>query len=219
MKNRAWMGLTAAVVAAMAITVPMAVAGDHPSGGSKTASTEGAKGAKIGDMAPAFSLKDQDGNTVSLADYKGKIVVLEWFNDDCPVVVRCHKAKTMTTLASEFKAKDVVWLAIDSTNPKHGNFGTNKETLKSWGITYPVLNDAEGTTGKAYGAATTPHMFIIGKDGRLAYMGAIDNDKSGNMPEAERTNYVKQALNQLVAGETVTTAETKSYGCSVKYAG
>lgn len=219
MKNRAWMGLTAAVVAAMAMTVPMAVAGDHPSGGSKTAATEGAKGAKIGDMAPAFSLKDQDGKTVSLADYKGKIVVLEWFNDDCPAVEGAHKKKAMVPVAAEFAAKDVVWLAIDSTNAKHGNFGTNKEKLKSWGIAYPVLTDAEGTTGKAYGATNTPHMFIIGKDGKLAYKGAIDNDQRGEKTGSDYTNYVKQALNQLVAGETVTTAETKAYGCSVKYAG
>lgn len=218
MKNRAWMGLSVVVVAAMALAAPMVIAGE-PSKDKSGMTAETKTGVKIGEMAPAFSLKDQDGKTVSLADYKGKIVVLEWFNDDCPVVVRCHKAKTMTTIANEFKAKDVVWLAIDSTNTKHANFGTNKDTLKEWGITYPVLQDADGKTGKAYGATNTPHMFIIGKDGKLAYMGAIDNDKSGNMPEAERTNYVKQALNQLVAGETVTTPETKAYGCTVKYGG
>lgn len=221
MKNRTWLGLTAAAVAALALAAPMVSAGgpDKDKGNMPAKSNEAKGGVKIGQMAPAFELKDQDGKTVKLSDFAGKVVVLEWFNDDCPAVKKCHEKKAMTPIAAEFAGKGVVWLAIDSTNPKHENFGTSKDTLKDWGVTYPVLQDADGKTGKAYGATNTPHMFIIGKDGKLAYKGAIDNDPRGEKTGGDYTNYVKQALDQILAGETVTTAETKAYGCSVKYGG
>lgn len=210
--------LTAGLVAAMSLSaVSIVNAGDKDKGHTAARMSEG--GLKIGDTAPAFALKDQNGKDVKLGDFAGKVVVLEWFNDDCPVVVRCYKSKTSTTLAKEFKSKDVVWIAIDSTNAGHDNFGINKDTLTQWGIDFPVLQDAEGTVGKAYGAKRTPHMFIIGKDGKLAYQGAIDNNDKGDKAEADTVNYVRQALNQIIAGETVTQAETKAYGCSVKYKG
>src|SRR5580692_10858670 len=135
-------------------------------------------GADIGKPAPAFSLQDQNGKTVSLSDYAGKIVVLEWTNPNCPIVGRHYQAKTMVTLAVEFVPKGVVWLAVNSTHTD-GN-AENLAWVNKNGLSYPVLNDASGTVGKAYGAKTTPNMFIIGKDGTLLDSGGIDNDPDGD---------------------------------------
>lgn len=169
----------------------------------------------IGSSAPQFTLQDENGKSVSLSDYAGKIVVLEWTNPECPIVQRHYKAKTMTTLQQQYKPQDVVWLAINST---HDN--TNAQNLawvKENGMQYPVLNDATGVTGHAYGATNTPHMYIIDKTGKLAYEGAIDNDPQGSMSTG-KINYVSQALNELLAGKTVSTAVTQAYGCGVHYA-
>ncbi|HTW95381.1 MAG TPA: thioredoxin family protein [Tepidisphaeraceae bacterium] len=169
----------------------------------------------IGKPAPQFTLQDATGQTISLKDYAGKIVVLEWTNPQCPFVRRHYREKTMTTLAGKYKSDDVVWLAIDSSS-----FVTDAD-LKSWAgqeqIPYPILNDAKGTVGHAYDATNTPEMFIIGKDGNLLYEGAIDNDRD-NDKGADRVNYVKQALSQILAGKSVTVTQTKPYGCTVKYA-
>ena len=172
--------------------------------------------AKIGEAAPAFTLHDTTGKSHSLADYSGKIVVLEWINPDCPFVVRHYNLDTMTNLAS--KNKDVVWLAIATTG------SANADNLKTFaqkeGISYPILLDPEGTTGMAYGAKTTPHMYSIDKEGKLAYAGAIDDQAIGepNAPAKEGTvNYVDKALTELASGSTVSQPETKAYGCSVKY--
>ena len=172
-------------------------------------------GADIGKSAPAFSLQDQNGKTVSLSDYSGKIVVLEWTNPECPFVQRHYKAKTMTTLADEFSSKGVVWLAINSTHTA-GN-ADNLAWVNKNSLSYPILNDASGTVGKAYGAKTTPNMFIIGKDGTLLYSGGIDNDPDGDKGAAT-VNYVRQALTEILGGSAVSVPETKPYGCSVKYA-
>ncbi|HVZ94396.1 MAG TPA: redoxin domain-containing protein [Phycisphaerales bacterium] len=223
--NHRMMSLSAALLAAMAIAAGSVIAGEPSKGdkGAAPAAKAGGneaspKGVKIGDKAPDFTLKDTNGKEVKLSSYTGKIVVLEWFNDDCPVVKQAHEDKsTMVNIASEFAPKGVVWIAIDSTNTKHANYGVNKDTVKSWGMDYPVLQDPDGKVGHAYGATNTPHMFIIGKDGKLAYKGAIDNDQRHEKPAAERVNYVKQALNQLTNGETVTEPETRAYGCTVKY--
>jgi len=175
--------------------------------------------AKIGETAPTFTLTDTDGKTVSLADYKDKIVVLEWFNPECPHVVKHHaKTTTFNDLHKEFSDKGVVFLAINSGAP--GKQGAGKELnakyKKEWNKAYPILLDESGTVGKAYDAKTTPHMYIIGKDGKLAYKGGIDNQKA--FDAKDYTNYVKQTLNQMIKGETITEPETKNYGCGVKYA-
>jgi peroxiredoxin len=164
--------------------------------------------------APGFTLTDQDGKTHSLSDYEGKLIVLEWTNTDCPFVKRHYDAKTMTTLADKYVPKDVVWLTINSSH--YADQKMNKEFTEKYGITYPVLDDSGGKVGKLYGAKTTPHMFIINKDGMIVYEGAIDNDPAGDKEEI--TNYVEIALDELLAGKGVTTAETQPYGCSVKYA-
>lgn len=171
--------------------------------------------AEIGKPAPQFSLQDQNGKTVSLSDYSGKIVVLEWTNPNCPIVGRHYKAKTMVTLAGEFVPKGVVWLAVNSTHTDGD--AENLAWVNKNSLSYPVLNDASGTVGKAYGAKTTPNMFIVGKDGTLLYSGGIDNDPDGDKGAAT-VNYVRQALTEILGGSAVSVPETKPYGCSVKYA-
>ncbi|MGD9688198.1 MAG: thioredoxin family protein [Phycisphaerales bacterium] len=168
--------------------------------------------AKVGEAAPAFTLTDTSGKEVKLSDFKDKVVVLEWFNPGCPVVIDMYKKGTMGKLYNEFKDKGVVFLAINSGGPGQQGHGTaaNADAKKEWKIEYPILLDETGTVGKAYGATNTPHMFVIGKDGKLAYAGAIDDKKD--------KNYVHAALTEILAGKPVSTAETRAYGCSVKYA-
>jgi peroxiredoxin len=170
--------------------------------------------AKIGAPAPLFSLPDQNGKTVNLADFSGKIVVLEWWNNECPVVQRHYKANTMNSLVTKYKDKDVVWLAINSTNGKTN--ADNKKAGDAWTMDRPILNDSPGDVGHAYGATNTPGMYVIDKQGVLAYMGAIDDDTSGK--NGHPKNYVSQAIDQLLAGQSVSEPQTKQYGCSVKYA-
>jgi peroxiredoxin len=169
--------------------------------------------------APSFTLKNFDSRDVSLADFQGKIVVLEWLNYDCPFVKYHYEtASTMVDLANKYAEKGVVWLAINSTN--YATNETNKDFAKKDSIPYPILDDHEGTVGHAYGAKHTPELFIIGKDGQIAYHGAIDNAPFGKLSEGqnEKINYVDKALTELLAGKEVTVSKTKPYGCTVKYA-
>ncbi len=168
---------------------------------------------KVGEQAPDFSLQDQNGKTVSLSDFKGKIVVLEWFNDGCPFVQRHYKARTMNELADKYKDKDVVWLAINSTNGK--TVADNKTAADSLGVNHPILADVDTKVAKEYGAKSTPHMFITDKDGKVAYEGGIDNDPSGD--KSDRVNYVDKALSELTDGKSVSQPETAHYGCGVHY--
>ena len=172
------------------------------------------KKAKIGEAAPDFTLKDTDGKDVTLSSFAGKIVVLEWFNPECPVVVRWYQDGDMNKVYDKYKDKEIVWLAVNTT--KGHTVDADKAAMKKWNIARPVLNDADGKVGRAYGAKTTPHMFIIDKEGRLAYAGAIDDDQSGRKGESA-TNYVAKALDELLAGDRVSTPESQPYGCSVKY--
>src|SRR5215213_4933949 len=197
--------IPAAAVIAVALLLSTRAIADHHEGGAKAA---------IGKAAPNFTLKDQNGKSVSLADFKGKTVVLEWFNQGCPYVVRHYKAKTMTTTADKYKDKDVVWLAINTTAGKTAE--DNKASAEAWGIPYPILSDTSSSVAQAYGAKSTPHMFVIDKEGKLAFKGAIDDDSSADGGKATK-NFVAQALDELLAGKPVSTSETKSYGCGVKY--
>jgi peroxiredoxin len=169
--------------------------------------------ATVGKRAPEFELKDESGKTHKLSDYKGKIVVLEWTNPDCPYVVRHYEAKTMQKTWEKFGPEKVVWLAVDSSNfvkPESSTEWKGKE-----GFGYPVLQDPSGTVGKLYEAKTTPHMYIVDAEGVLRYNGAIDDDPRGKS-EAP-TNHVEQALGALLEGKDVPQTNTKPYGCSVKY--
>jgi peroxiredoxin len=173
----------------------------------------------VGDPAPAFTLKCLSGMDHSLGDFKGKIVVLEWTNPGCPVVARHYKDGLMQAAQKAAREKQVVWLAVNSTHPEHANYRQPEELKKTyteWQAAYATqLMDADGATGRAYGAKTTPHIFVIDAEGKIAYNGAIDDDTSGKNPE--RVNYALAAIDALAAGKPVAMATTKPYGCSVKY--
>lgn len=172
---------------------------------------------EIGKAAPAFELKDTDGKTVKLSDFKGKIVVLEWFNPECPVIVKQHSEGPLKDAAANATKEGVVWLAINSSAAGKDGHGLekNKKAKTEWKLDHPILLDEEGTVGMAYGSKNTPTMYIIDSKGMLAYRGAIDNAQEG---KPELVNYVAVALREIKAGKPVSTAETKPYGCSVKYA-
>lgn len=165
--------------------------------------------------APDFTLTDQAGKTHTLSDYRGKVVVLEWFNPDCPFVQRHHvERNTMVVLAREYAQKDVVWLGVNST--KYMDTAANKAIHEKWSLPYPMLVDQDGKVGRMYGAKTTPHMFVIDPTGAIVYAGGIDDDPRGTS-EAP-TNHVAAALAELTSGKPVSTREARPYGCSVKYA-
>ena len=173
---------------------------------------------EIGDSAPEFNLRSVSGETVKLSDHKGKLVVLEWFNPGCPFVKHAHGKGVMAETIANTKSADTVWLAINSGG--EGKQGAavqaNEGAISKWSIEHPVLMDPTGEVGKLYSAKTTPHIYVIDKEGKLAYQGAHDNAPRGKA-KGEYVDYVKQAVTELQAGKTVSTAETKPYGCSVKY--
>jgi peroxiredoxin len=184
--------------------------------------TPAAEHATIGAPAPDFTLPDLDGHDVHLASFRGRTVVLEWFNPQCPFVNKSHTKGSLKTAASRHTAEGVTWLAIDSAAP--GKQGYEVETIRAavarFGLSHPVLRDANGAVGHAYGATNTPHMFVIDKNGVLVYGGAIDNspDAEGESPQGGvLVNYVDAALEDLSAGRPVRTPSTKAYGCGVKY--
>lgn len=189
-----------------------------------TAAGPGDEAAKPGDKAPDFTLKDTAGTEHKLSEILAKddtkAVVLEWFNADCPYVVRHYEQdKTMTELQKKYKDKGVVWLAINSG--KEGQQGAgrdrNHRAVSEWKMDYPILLDPTTETAAAYGARTTPHMYVITSEGVLAYAGGIDNDSRGNMEDDERINYVERALESVLNGSSVETATARPYGCAVKY--
>ena len=210
--NRTLIGAIVGIAAALAFVgglfVAIQPAAAHPGHDGEHAA--------IGQPAPDFELMDQDGNPVRLSDHKGKIVVLEQFNDQCPFVVKWYKEGDMNDLAAEFPEEEVVWLAVDSSN--FSSVEENKQIAGEWSIDRPLLDDSDGKVGQMYGAKTTPHMFVIDKEGVLRYSGAIDSNPSADTADIEKAdNYVRMAVDALMLGETVETAETKPYGCSVKY--
>jgi peroxiredoxin len=190
--------------------------------GVSSSHADSKQSAVVGKPATDFSLKDLQGNEVKLASFKGKVVVLEWFNPGCPFVKRSHTVGSLVDTARRHAKDGVVWLAINSgAAGKEGNAVTmNTETAKAWSMAYPILRDESGTVGKAYGATNTPNMFVIDKTGTVVYGGAIDNspDGEGQSPQGGKlVNYVDAALADVAAGRPVQTAVTKPYGCSVKY--
>jgi peroxiredoxin len=181
-----------------------------------------AAGAEPGAPAPDFTLKDLDGKSVHLADLKGKLVVLEWFNPECPFVRAAHTKGSLVGYAGTAVKRGVVWLAVNSAAPgKQGNgIDKNRAGVTAFKLSHPVLLDESGAVGRAYGATNTPHLFVIGKDQKLLYKGAIDNspDGEGGSPEGGGLiNYVEQALADIAAGRPIKTPSTKAYGCRVKY--
>ena len=177
----------------------------------------------VGQAAPAFSVTDTSGKTVSLADFKGKHVVLEWVNPGCPYVQKHYNSANMPGTQKDATAQGVVWLAVNSTHTGASDYMAPAQ-LAGWmkdkgGAPTATLMDADGKVGRAYGARTTPHMYLIDPQGKLVYAGAIDSKASSNPADIKTaTNYVKQAVGESLAGKPVSTAVTRAYGCSVKYA-
>ena len=175
-----------------------------------------------GAAAPDISVTDSNGKTHTVSQYRGKTVVLEWFNPGCPFVVKHYGSGNMQKLQEEFTGKGVVWLTINSSAPFRQGHLTPEEAnakITEWKMKpTALLLDPDGKAGQTYGAKNTPHMFVINPDGKVIYQGAIDS-KPSSKPEdiAGSTNYVKVALDESMAGKTVTTASTRPYGCSVKY--
>ena len=180
--------------------------------------------AKVNEPAPGFTLKDSNGKTVKLADFVGKdIVVLEWLNYECPFVRKHYDTKNMQDLQAKYTAKGVKWFSIISSGAgQEGNFPP-KEVIarnkKEGGHQTAVLLDYDGKVGKSYGAKTTPHMFVIGKDGKIAYMGGIDDKRSTDKEDVKTAkNFVAAALDEMSESKPVTVASAPAYGCSINYA-
>ena len=177
----------------------------------------------IGEAAPEFKLSDSEGKIHSLSQYKGKIVVLEWTNYECPFVVKHYDSGNMQEIQKKYVAKEVIWLSICSSGKgKQGNFSNSKlkeKITKCNAACSAYLIDEDGKVGKNYGAKTTPHMFVINPEGKLVYQGAIDSIPSYDKEDISKANnYVTLALEALASGKKVNPDTTKSYGCSVKYA-
>jgi peroxiredoxin len=178
--------------------------------------------AGIGKPAPDFTLNDLDGRSVHLADTRGSVVVLEWFNPQCPFVNKAHTKGSLRDTAWRHAAAGVVWLGIDSAAPAKQGYEPEaiRAAIQRFGLAHPILRDESGAVGRAYGATNTPHMFVIDKSGTLVYEGAIDNspDAEGESPQGgSLVNYVDAALDDLAAGRPVRTPRTQAYGCGVKY--
>jgi peroxiredoxin len=176
---------------------------------------------EVGAQAPDFTLKSVEGKDVKLSDYKGKVVVLEFYNMGCPFVKKHYKNGDMQALQTEYTGKDVVWLAINSTNPDHKDYlspdEAKKEVAEHKIAATAMLQDLEGTVGKSYEAKTTPHMYVIDASGKVVYQGAIDDAPDAKSDPKAAKNYVRSALNEVLSGKGVTEAKTKQYGCSIKY--
>lgn len=161
-----------------------------------------------GQAVADFKLKDVYGKEFTLSEFKGRIVVLEWASQACPVSREAHQKAVMQNTYKKYADKGVIWLAIDSTDKADPE--KNRIHAAVMALNYPLLHDPDGKVGRALGAKTTPHMFVIDKQGKVAYSGAIDDQK--------KTNYVAAALDDLLAGRPVATPKTQPYGCGVKYA-
>lgn len=178
--------------------------------------------AKVDEAAPNFTLTDSNGNEHSLSDFKGKYVVLEWINYDCPFVQKHYNSGNMQKLQKEYTEKGVVWLTINSSaEGKQGNFSNEEinERSKEHGTNFTAyLVDASGEVGKMYGAKTTPHMYVINPEGTLIYAGGIDDTPSTDVDDIKTAqNYVSAALDAAMNGKDVEVKIAKPYGCSVKY--
>lgn len=177
--------------------------------------------AAVGQPAPDFRLTDTAGQAVSLSQFKGKTVVLEWNNPGCPFV-RKHYNGNMQSLQKDFTQKGVVWLAVNSTETQSGDY-LEPEKLARWmrdkgASPTATLMDVEGKAGAAFGARVTPHMYIVNAQGLLVYAGGIDSIPSARESDIQKaTNHVRQGLTELLAGKPVSVATSQAYGCSIKY--
>jgi peroxiredoxin len=175
-----------------------------------------------GQPAPDFALGGIDGKQYRLSDFRGKLVVLEWFNSECPFVQKHYESGNMQNLQARYTGKGVVWVGINSTSPRHSNYrdaSRSRAILSEWKASPTVfLLDPDGKVGQAYGARTTPHMYVVDPTGKLVYMGGIDDKPSVSQRDiATAKNYVAAALDELLSGKGVSQNSTRPYGCSIKY--
>jgi hypothetical protein len=176
----------------------------------------------VGSPAPEFALQSVAGGTVKLSQYKGKYVVLEWVNPECPYVRKHYGSANMQKLQKDYTGREVVWLTINSTRNGHPEYKQPGE-MATWmkkmdASSSATLLDPKGEAGRAYGARTTPHMYIIDPKGVLVYAGGIDDKRSTDVEDVKTAkNYVRAAMDELLAGKSVTNSATAPYGCSVKY--
>jgi len=176
----------------------------------------------VGQAAPDFTLKDAGGKSVKLSDFRGKYVVLEWTNPGCPYVRKHYNSGNMPATQQDAVSKGVVWLSINSTEKASGDY-LEPAQLVAWkqerkAQPTAVLMDEEGTVGRAYGARTTPHMYIVNPQGQLVYAGGIDSIPSANPEDIKKAvNYVRQGLAEALAGKPISAPTTRAYGCSIKY--
>jgi peroxiredoxin len=204
--------LTAALVAGTALSI------DRATALGPTAATQ------PGAPAPAFNAPDINGRTVNLGDYAGKIVILEWTNDGCPFVGKHYDSGNMQALQRRYTGEGDVWLTIASSAPGEQGYVTPAEAkadLARWrAAPSDFLLDPNGVVGRLYDARATPHMVVIDRNGRIAYMGAIDDTPSTRLADVKTANnYLVAALDEIAAGKPVTVAATQAYGCSIKYKG
>jgi hypothetical protein len=204
--------VTAALVAGAALSIDRATA------------IGASAAAKPGAPAPAFSALDVGGRTISLGDYAGKIVILEWTNDGCPFVGKHYNSGNMQALQRKYTGEGDVWLTIASSAPGEQGYVTPAEAkadLARWqAAPSDFLLDPEGVVGRLYDARATPHMVVIDRSGRVAYMGAIDDTPSTRLADVKTAkNYLVAALDEVAAGKPVAIAATQAYGCSIKYKG
>ena len=190
--------------------------------GATGATATAGEHAEVGKPAPDFALKDLEGKEVRLTSFKGKTVVIEWFNPGCPYVKAAHTKGSLKEAARRHTKNGVVWLAVNSGAPGKQGAGAvvNRDAAKTFALQHPILLDEAGTVGKIYGATNTPHMMVVDDKGTLVYRGAIDNSPDGegeSAPGGKVVSYVDTAIADLAAGRPVATAETKAYGCGVKY--
>jgi peroxiredoxin len=179
--------------------------------------------ANLGSAAPAFTLTDSNGRARTLSEFKGKTVVLEWTNHQCPYVGKHYRGNNMQALQRKWTGQGVVWLSVISSAPGEDGHVTpqqaNQLTAERKAAPSAVLFDPKGVTGRAYGARTTPHMYIINGDGVLVYAGGIDDQPTARLEDLKSAkNYVDQALTEMAQGKPVSASRSRAYGCSVKYA-
>jgi hypothetical protein len=210
--RRTLMGAGFAGVAAVTMTAMVCLPGHADSSAQ----------AKIGAPAPQFTLIDSNEKSVSLADFKGKTVVLEWTNHECPYVRKHYGGQNMQALQKKWTGQDVVWLTVISSMPgSQGHVApleANKLTADRGAKPTAVLLDPKGTVGRSYGAQVTPHMYVIKPDGTLAYMGGIDDKPTTRLEDLKTANnFVDQALTEVAQGKPVSTTTSRPYGCTIKY--
>lgn len=176
---------------------------------------------EIGQPAPDFTGTDINGKTIKLADYQGKIVVLESYNSDCPFCHNQYKTGAAQALQKELAEKGVVWLMVNSVNPRNPSHRTASQAQQEWTdlkmAATAWIDDSTGTIGHLYGMKTTPHVFVVDKTGKVVYAGAMDDQPDPVHDPKTARNYVRETVDDLLAGKPIEVAQTKPYGCAVHY--